>query len=136
MSVALLKPIKLPKAVTLGSLIDALFDAREVKRDLAAKTKEAEAVFNDLQEQVMAKLDAEESRKGEGKRASASITEVVTAQIEDFDALCKYIKRSGYFHLFQRRVSDPAYRELLESKGAVPGLAPFTKRNLNLVTIK
>lgn len=120
------------KPRTLGALIDALDDAREVKRDLAAKTKEAEAVYNDLAVEIIAKMDAEDTRKGEGKKAGASITEVVVAEIEDFDAVWAFAKKNNYGHLFQRRISDPAFRELLEKKGAVPGLKPFTKRNLNL----
>lgn len=120
------------KPRTLGALIDALDDAREVKRALAVQTKEAEAVYNDLAAEIIAKMDAEDTRKGEGKKAGASITEVVVAEIEDFDALTAYVKKTGYFHLFQRRISDPAFRELQETKGRVPGLKPFTKRNLNL----
>ena len=120
------------KPRTLGALIDALDDAREVKRALAVQTKEAGATYNELAAEIIAKMDAEDTRKGEGKKAGASITEVVVAEIEDFDALTKYVKRTGYFHLFQRRISDPAFLELQETKGSVPGLKPFTKRNLNL----
>ena len=120
------------KPRTLGALIDALDDAREVKRTLAAQTKDAEAAYNELAAEIIAKMDSEDTRKGEGKKAAASITEVVVAEIEDFDALTKYVKRTGHFHLFQRRISDPAFRELQETKGGVPGLKPFTKRNLNL----
>lgn len=120
------------KPRTLGAMIDALDDAREVKRALAAQTKEAEAIYNELAAEIIAKMDAEDTRKGEGKKAGASITEVVVADIVDFDALTKYIKRTGHFHLFQRRISDPAFRELQETKGGVPGLQPFIKRNLNL----
>lgn len=125
-----LKAVAKPR--TLGALIDALDDAREAKRALAAQTKEAEGVYNDLAAQIIERMDAEDTRKGEGKKAGASITEVVVAEVEDFDALCAYVKRTGYFHLFQRRISDPAFRELQETKGAVPGLKPFVKRNLNL----
>ena len=120
------------KPRTLGALIDALDDAREVKRALAVQTKEAEATYNELAAEIIAKMDAEDTRKGEGKKAGASITEVVVGQIDDYDTFTKYIKRTGYFHLLERRVSAVAFRELFEQKGAVPGLVPFTKRNLNL----
>ena len=120
------------KPRTLGALIDALDDAREVKRTLSAKLKEAEDAYNTLAAEVIARLDAEDTRKGEGKKASASISEVVVAEIEDFDAVWAFAKKNNYGHLFQRRISDPAFRELLEKKGSVPGLRPFTKRNLNL----
>lgn len=120
------------KPRTLGGLIDALDDAREVKRALAVQTKEAEATYNELAAQIIERMDAEDTRKGEGKKAGASITEVVVAEIEDFDAVWAFAKKNNYGHLFQRRISDPAFRELLEKKGAVPGLKPFVKRNLNL----
>lgn len=120
------------KPRTLGALIDALDDAREVKRALAVQVKDAEETYNDLAAQIIERLDAEDTRKGEGKKASASITESIVGQIDDYDALTKYIKRTGYFHLFERRVSAVAFRELYEQKGAVPGLVPFTKRTLNL----
>lgn len=120
------------KPRTLGALIDALDDAREVKKALAVQTKDAEAVYNELAAEIIAKLDSEDTRKGEGKKASASITEVVVAEIDDFDTFWAFARKNNYGHLFQRRISDPAFRELLEKKGAVPGLKPFTKRNLNL----
>lgn len=122
------------KPYTLGSLIDQLDDAREVKRALAVQVKAAEENYKIIESQIIERLDSEESRKGEGRKAGVSITEVTVANIVDFDELTKYIKRTGYFHLFQRRISDPAFRELLEreKKHVVPGLEPFTKRNLNL----
>jgi len=120
------------KPRTLGALIDAIDDAREVKRALAVQVKEAEAEYKDLEAQIIARFDAEDTRTGEGKKAGASISESITGNNEDFDALTAYVKKTGYFHLFQRRISDPAFRELLEKKGAVPGLKPFIKRNLNL----
>jgi len=127
-----MSPVAKPKHITLGSLIDQLDDAREVKRALAIKVKDADEVYKDLESQIITRLDSEESRKGEGKKAGVSITEVVVAVIEDFDKLWAFAKRNNYSHLFQRRISDPAFRELLEKKGVVPGLTAFTNRNLNL----
>lgn len=120
------------KPQTIGALIDALADAREVKRALAAQVKEAEDVYNELAAEIIARFDAEDTRKGEGKKAGASISESVVAEIEDFDTFWAFARKNNYGHLFQRRVSDPAFRELLEKKGSVPGLKPFTKRTLNL----
>lgn len=122
------------RAPTLGSLIDKLYAVREKRRDLAKKDDELKAEYAELEEQIKARLAAEETDIGRGKKATASISKVVVADIVDFDALCKYVKRTGYFHLFQRRISDPAFRELIATK-PVPGLAPFTKINLNLKSL-
>ncbi len=38
----------------------------------------------------------------------------------------------AYTHLVQKRVSDPAYRELRERGLVIPGLEDFTKRSLSI----
>jgi hypothetical protein len=128
------------KPLTLGALIDALDDAREVKRAIAAEAKLADAAYKDLEAKVFEALRSQDTRGGEGKKASASISESIVpvydaADPEARDKLKAFIKRTGYWHLLSETVSAPAYRELLEIpkfKGVVPGLVPFTKHTLNL----
>lgn len=122
------------KVPTLGSMIDKLEAIRERKRQLAEQMKALEAEFDDMEAQVIQRLQLEETDKASGKKATVSISEEVVPTITDFDALCKYVKKTGYFHLFQRRISAPAFRELAEKK-PVPGLEPFTKIKLNLRSI-
>lgn len=135
---AVLKPKVTPiRQQTLGAMIDNLNDLREEKRALAAKTKTIEAAFDILQSQIIERLDKEETRKGEGRKASVSITEVVVGQFDSEDPAARdklhaYIKKTGYWQLLENRISATAFREILELKGKVPGLVPFTKRNLNL----
>lgn len=119
--------------IPLGALIDSINDVRESRRLLAAQDKELEATYKDLEEKIKARLAAEGMDKGTGKKATASLTTVTVATIKDWDAVCKWVKKTGHFQLFQRRISDPAYREILELKKAgVPGLDAFDKINLNL----
>jgi len=140
---AILKPKVValkPQAQPLGSMIDTLNDLREEKRALAAKTKLVEAAFNILQSQIIERMDKEKTRKGEGRKARVSITEVTVGQFdgndpEAHDKLHAYIKKTGYWHLLENKISATAFREILELKGKVPGLVPFTKRNLNLRTL-
>lgn len=119
------------KVVTVGSLIDQLDNVREKKRKLDEQLKVVEAEYSALSQTLIERLQQEGMDKASGKKATVSLSNTVVANIVDFDALAKYVKRTGFFHLFQRRISDPAFRELLESKGAVPGLEPFTKVKLN-----
>lgn len=122
--------------MTLGQMIDKMNDIREQKRVLSEQEKALSAQYDELKSEVITKLRAEDADKASGKKATASISENVVATIEDWDAFTKYVKRTGHFHLFQRRVSDPAFRELLEMKGAVPGLTPFTKVDIRLTALK
>lgn len=117
---------------TIGGMTDRLVDLRDKKRELESEITKIEAEFAEISENLMARLDAEGTEKGAGKRGSVSISSSVVGNVTDWDALNAYIKKTGYFHLYQRRLSDPAVRELLESKGKVPGVEPFTKRRLNV----
>lgn len=119
-------------AGTIGGLTDQLLTLREEKRGLQDKIDALEQEAKILEEQLMEKLDKEGTDKGSGKLGTCSISSSIVANVVDWDALNAYIKKTGYFHLYQRRVSDPAARELFESKGKIPGVEPFTKRKLNL----
>lgn len=119
------------KVPTVGSLIDKLDDLREKKRKIDEQLKLVENDYNTLQQTLIERLQQEGMDKASGKKATVSLSSTIVANTTDWDALCKYVKRTGYFHLFQRRISDPAFRELLETKGKVPGLEAFTKVKLN-----
>jgi len=118
--------------VTVGSLIDKMQEIRAKKRALAVTEKELTGEYEALQTQLIELMDAEGVSKSTGKVASASINESTSFNTQDWDAFTAYVSKTKQFHLLQRRVSDPAMRELLEKKGAIPGMEPYTKRVINL----
>ena len=120
------------KPPTLGGQIDALNDLREEKRKLDAQLKDVEQRYETAQQEVMALLEEQGADKATGKKATASITVAVVGNIEDRDALDAFMKKTGNFQLLQNRISLPAMRELLEKKGAIPGVSVFHKKTLNL----
>lgn len=121
-----------PVSISIGPTVDKLFELRENKRALEAKIKFIETEYAELEEQLMAKLEAEGSDKGAGKKATVSITRNVIGNVTDWEKFNAYVKKTGFFHLYQRRLSDPAVRELFEQGKKVPGCEPFTKARLNL----
>lgn len=123
------------KKVSIGTRIDGLNTLREQKRVLETQVKMIEEKYKAEEEELILQMEAEGVDKSTGKTASAGISTNIVANIVDWDALTKYIKKTGYFHLLQHRVSDPAARELFETKGAVPGLEPFTKKRLTLTKL-
>ncbi len=117
---------------SLGSRIDELNALREKKRALEAQVAELEHEYRLIEEELLETLGKQGLEKASGSTATVSVSTSVVADVQDWDALNAFIKKSGYFHLYQRRISEPAFRELLEQKGAVPGISPFTKRKLSL----
>jgi hypothetical protein len=124
------------KEPTIGQLIDQLWNLKQEKAELAKQDKVLAEQVTELEEKIYVLCDSQDTTRGAGSKASFSLGTTTTFNIDDFDALAKYVKRTGYFHLFQRRITVDAARELFESKGNVPGLSPFTKRKITVTTIK
>ena len=121
-----------PAPLTIGAATDKMWKLREEKRALEAQIKVIETSMKELEGTVFGLLDAQDTRKAEGKSASVSITESVVANVENWDALWPWISKTKNFHLIQKRVSDPGMRELWALGKVVPGVQPFTKRTLAL----
>ena len=94
------------------------------------------AINKELVDKILERMASENMPKASGRRATVSRSETLVGQIEDWEALTKYISRTKNFQLFERRISAPAFRELFEMKGAVPGLTPFTKVSLKHTSLK
>lgn len=120
------------KPPSTGALIDQLWAAREEKRKVETTLKEVDETIKGIEERVMERLGTEGLEKATGSKATVSVTTSVVADVQDWDALWPFIAKNKFWHLVQRRVSDPSYRELLDLGKKVPGVQPFTKRKLNL----
>lgn len=118
---------------TLGSQIDKLATLKDKKSELDAKVKDLETEISELTETIIQRLQAEETDRGAGKKMSVTIGHEVVANIIDYEAFWAFVVKAKAPQLLQRRVSNPAFREMLEyRKGKpVPSLEPFTKIKLN-----
>jgi predicted kinase len=135
MATATKSPPAKARPATTGAIIDQLWAARENKRVLEAQAKEVGAKIEEIETTLMDRLGAEGLEKATGSKASVSISSSVNADVQDWDAFWGFIIKNKYTHLLQRRVSEPAYRELLEAGKKVVGVQPFTKKKLNLRTL-
>jgi hypothetical protein len=116
----------------IGDMIDQMHALRERKRELEAEVAKVEGEYKGVEEELMERLAAQGVDAARGKLASCSISTNTIANVLDWDKFNAWVKKTGHFHLYQRRVADAAYREMLELKGAVPGVEPFNKRRLNV----
>lgn len=126
------KTTKAPTTLLKGTTVDKLVGLRNKKRDLEASVKSLEGQIEELQSQLLEEMETAGVDKFSGKLGTVSISTNVVANVEDWDALYPYIAKNKLWHLLQRRVSDPAYRELLDAGKKVPGVQPFSKKRLNL----
>lgn len=119
----------------LGIVVDALWAERERKREAEAAIKLIDGDIEALTLELMERMEKEGLDKISGTKASLSIGAAVTANVTDWDAFGAWIIKNKALHLLQRRVSDPAYRELLEHGKKVAGTEPFVKKRLNIRSI-
>jgi len=118
--------------LSLGAQIDKMWDIREKKRSLEASIKDLDGQLATIEAELMEDMEANGVDKMTGKHAGVSITSNTVAHVTDWDELWKFILKTKNTQLLQRRVSDPAYRELLEMGKKVPGAEAFAKKRLNL----
>lgn len=120
------------KPPSLGTLIDQMWGLRDKKRELEASIKDLDGQIANIESSLMEQMAEQGVDKMSGALATVSISTNTVAQVEDWDAFLAYVYKKKYGHLLQRRVSDPAYRELLEQGQKIPGVTPFSKQRLNL----
>lgn len=129
------------KVSNLGSLIDRLCKIRDAKRELSEKEKKLSAEYAEVEAAILARLESEGTDKASSSTATVSVSHVSVANVKDWEKFWGFIFKNKYSHLLQRRVSDPAYRELVElaqsdkklaKQLAAAGVETFVKTNLNL----
>ena len=116
---------------TIDELIERKKSIKSQMEKLNSELKNLREQENDIDLELLKKLDAEGLKKTANEVASVSIKEETVPDVHDWDALYEHIKQTGDFSLIQRRVSSTAYRELLKLGENVPGLQPREIRRIN-----
>jgi len=127
----LIKPKKNGYA-RLANAIDEFLTLDEQSKELAAIAKEAKQYRDQAEEHLLQNFTKDELsqvRKGD-KLIYLKRDEV--ANVNDWDALYKYIARTKSYDLLQRRVSITAVRERWADKKQVPGVESFTRVSLQV----
>jgi len=120
---------------TIGVKIDKMHKLREDKRKLEEQVKIIQAQMATLEIDLIADMDKQGVSKSTGVLATVSISENIRPSVEDWDAFYAYIHKYKYYHLMERRPSVSGCNELLETKGKIPGVVPFTQRKLNVRSV-
>lgn len=113
------------KQADLGTEIDKLNKLRATRQEKSKAFDEAKRVENEQQQKVIELLKAQRLDRASGHEITASITKSEVVQVEDWDKVNNFILRNKYTHLFHRRLSDPAVREVVEARKGKP--IPGTK---------
>lgn len=116
----------------LNDIIDKMFEIRENIRELDARRKDLEVLYRTEHTRLIARMKEVGTNYARGMKASASITEQLVPQIEDWGKVEAWIKENDAIYLLHRRVSSGPWKELLDTGVSVPGIEPFTKETISL----
>lgn len=124
---------KIPKAI--GAVADLLYETRQKRLELQKTCDELESQEKQLKEHIINTLPKSEATGAAGKLCRVTVVNDTTPQVEDWDALYRYIKRTGSFELLNRALSKSAANERIEAGKAIPGvkLFPIVKVSINKV---
>lgn len=125
------------KAATLrsrGAQIDTLNAIREEMRALNKQVDALAAEKKELEEQIIEEMLKEGITQASSGVGTVTISEQEVASVEDWDKFNAWVKRNNAFYLYQRRVNNAPYRELLASRKnrLIPGVKTVKVVSLSL----
>jgi len=117
-----------------GELGDALYLKNEEIGVIQAQLKELELEKRDIEAKLLDAMQAAGTDIVRGSKATVSKSEILRAQIVDYEKLQKFVLRRKALELFERRISSKVYSELKSALGGkpIPGLVDFTQTRLNV----
>tara|TARA_R110002020_G_scaffold403292_1_gene613385 strand:- start:444 stop:833 length:390 start_codon:yes stop_codon:yes gene_type:complete len=121
----------IPMEGTFDTLLKDLTEVRTALKKHQEKERELKSWRDDLESQVVARLKEQGLSSGANEVCTVSIKEEIVPTVEDWDLVQKYVRDTGQFELFQKRLSATAYRELLSMNHPVPGVKPHELTRLN-----
>ena len=121
-------------ALKLGELGDAIYAKTQEIAKANETVKRLELDRKQMEDELLGRMQEAGTDIVRGENATVSINETIRPQIADWDALAAFVQRKKALHLFERRISSTAYREMKQSLGnkPVPGLTEFTQLRLNV----
>lgn len=129
---------KLPKS--MGACADLLYDTRQAR---LAKEKEAAALKIEeerIKTHIIDNLDKREDTGAAGKRYRAQIKRRRKWRVnaERWDKFFTWVGKQGRFDLLQKRLSEQAINELMETapkRSQPPGIEPFDFVDISLTKV-
>ena len=117
-------------SVKLSDMIDSLADLKRQKKNLEFEVKEIDRSISIAEADIIAAMDTDGLIESKNTLGKVTISESTYPHVEQWETFGDYILDNRALYLLERRPAVLAYRELLTSGKAVPGVLPFTKRKL------
>ncbi|MGR5253615.1 hypothetical protein ACPV5S_15565 [Vibrio astriarenae] len=112
-------------------LMEELFSLRAQITETETQLKPVKERKTQIENTLLGLLDVDE-KIAHKEIGTISVKEEDVPQVDDWDAVYRYIHAEQAFYLLSRRLLAAPYRELLEQGQDVPGTSPTTVRKLSV----
>lgn len=116
----------------IGDRIEELHHLRNQIRVDEAALKELKEEFDRKQWELMQQMEDAGLDQAKSNSATVFVSKDVMPTVKDWEALTQYIKDNDAHYLFQKRITQTAWKELVEMGEEVPGVEAFEKPKLNM----
>lgn len=117
----------------IGLKIDALYSLRASRLELQKKIDLLKAEESTMRAEILNELESAGLAKASGDNATCGVTTTLQPLVEDWNLVFNYVKENDRFDLLQKRLSAPAWRELvLDDDILVPGTQKNMVQDLSL----
>lgn len=116
------------KLKSMGDVADAHFLLEAQIDAVKAEVKKMEADLEKYELDAIAMSGSQGNLLARGKVADGEVEERVHLNIKDPAKLGAWVQKTGHTEIFQRRVNQTAYYELVAAKKTPPGIEPFKKK--------
>lgn len=116
---------------TLSGLIESLTRLKVSKKSLEKEMTSVDDQIEVVEKQLMDTLDSQGLTEASSQTASIKLGEVCYPHVENWEDFQNWVLENGYLHMYQKRLSATAFREMQQLNRPVPGVVPFTKRKLS-----
>lgn len=119
---------------TLGTLIDALYEARQVRLDHQRELDRLKAAEGEAEQRVIALLNRLDLNAARGSEATVALNPKVVGQVapEEWSRVHAYVAKTGAWDLLQKRLNNAAVRERVENGEEIPGVKTVTVLELRV----
>lgn len=135
-----IEAVKKDDGPVIEDLSAEMIEIRNKRRKLSAEDKALKAEYDDLEWRMRQAMEAVGTTVARANGHSISLQSTIVGQVSDWDEFVNFIAdnietRPDVMTLLTRNVSGPAFRQLAEEFGDIPGLEPFEKQSVSLRTL-
>jgi|TARA_R110002126_G_scaffold182742_3_gene331364 hypothetical protein len=114
------------------SKVQQLRDVKAQLSDLNSEVKALSVIRAELEEGLLGELSDGGVTLARTEFGTVSVLKATVPNVQDWVVFETYVYENNAMYLMQRRLSAPAFRDEIESKGDIPGVTTFEKKTISL----